>query len=128
MTDYLVSQAWNNTTGLAALAITTQPRTETVEPGRTQWGGDQLQYTDGAYDTVLEFAGLKDADFTLFNTQLGIDYETQSAKITIYLPHREQNWKVWNAVVSFPEAPHSPLWFVPVRYPLKLVQELVYTP
>jgi len=128
MTDYLVAQAWNNTAGLAALTIDTQPRTETVTPGRTQFAGDQIQYIDGAWDTVLEFAGLKDADFTAFNTQVGLDYETQSAKITIYMPHREQNWTTWNAVISFPEAPHSPLWFAPARYPLKLVQKLDYTP
>jgi hypothetical protein len=128
MTVYLIAQGWNATEDFAVLSTRNQPRVEDVTPGRTQWGGDQLQYADGAWDAALVFDALKDAEFDDMLDDAGLDYTTQSAKITIYLPHRDQSWHAWNAVISYPDAPHQPRRYEPARFPLKLVQEVSYTP
>jgi len=128
MTDYLMAQGWNNTAGFAALTTTYDPRTPNTTPGRVQWGGDQLARIDGVWDAALIFDALPDSEFTAFLTAAGLTYLVQSAKITIYLPHRDQTWHAWNAVISYPDGDHSPGRWEPAVFPLKLVQEVSYTP
>jgi len=128
MPVYLIATGWNNTAGFAALPTANQPRTEDVTPGRTQWGGDQLMVADGAWDAALVFDALKNAEFASLLTAAGLSYVIQSAKITIYMPHRDQSWFAWNAIIVYPDAPHKPHRFEPVRFLLKLVQKIAYTP
>lgn len=125
---YLVAIGWNNTAGFAAFSSANEPRTEDVMPGRAQWGGDQIQIIDGAWDAALVFDALKDSEFDDVLDDMNLDYETQSTKITIYMPHRDQTWHAWNAIISYPEAPHKIRRFEPVRFPLKLVAVVSYTP
>jgi hypothetical protein len=128
MTRYLIAIGWNNTAGFAFFSSNNEPRVENVTPGRAQWGGDQLQVIDGAWDADLVFDALKDAELPDVLDDTGLDYDVQSSKITIYMPHRDQSWHAWNAIISFPDAPHQPRRFQPVRFPLKLVAEVAYTP
>ena len=128
MTVYLMATGWNNTAGFAALPTTYDPRTPTVEPGRVQWGGDLLAVADGAWDAALIFDALPDADHAAMLAAAGLDETTQSAKVTIYLPHRDQSWHAWNAIISYPDGEHRPGRWEPATFPLKLVQEVAYTP
>lgn len=128
MTAYLLAQGWDNTAGFAALPTTYDPRTPTVTPGRAERAGDGLVYADGHWDAPWIFDTLPDSEYAAMLTAAGLDADTESAKVTVYMPHRDQSWAAWNAIIHYPEGEHRAGRWEPVTFRLRLVKQVAYTP
>ncbi|MBN1965487.1 MAG: hypothetical protein JW910_12630 [Anaerolineae bacterium] len=126
--SYLMAVGWGNTAGFDVLPTTYDPRTPTASPGRMDWSGDGVAVVDGYWDTVLIFDALPDAEYAAMLTAAGLDFETQSAKVTLYLPHRDQTWGAWNAIIQYPDGEHKPHRWEPATFRVKLVQQVSYSP
>jgi hypothetical protein len=121
---YLLAQNWDNTAGLTALPTTYDPRTPTATPGRVDWSGDGTALVDGYWDTAWIFDALPDSEHAAMLTAAGLDYATQSAQVTVFMPHRDQTWGTWNAIIQYPDGDHRPDGWKPATFRLKLVKKL----